>query len=160
MITVIDTTSRNSAPTPEGTLQQILAPSSDNTRVEVAKCQVEAGKTQHIAPSERTQVAYILEGNGAEITYTKVGKSTVHQANRRSGIYQEPGEEASITAAGTPLVLLKVTVPKHTAKATASNGEAATGYFFEESALQALVDERRIRTRTFWVNKETGLSGS
>jgi mannose-6-phosphate isomerase-like protein (cupin superfamily) len=160
MITVIDTTSRKGTPTPEGTVQQILTPSSDKTRVEVAKHEVAAGKTHRVPRSERTQVAYILEGKDAEVTFTKGGKSTTNLAQRRSGVYLEPNEEAVIKASTTPLVLLLVTVPKHTGKATASNGEAATGYFFKESDLQALVDEKRIRTRTFWVNKETGLSGS
>ena len=50
-------------------------------------------------------------------------------------------------------------VPKHTAKPIAP-GARPTGYFFEEAKLRALVDEKQIRTRTFWVNKETGLSGS
>ena len=49
-------------------------------------------------------------------------------------------------------------MPKHTGKAT--GGEKAAGYFFEEGQLRSLVDEKRIRERTFWVNKETGLSGS
>ena len=34
------------------------------------------------------------------------------------------------------------------------------GYFFEEARLRSLVDEKGFRERTFWVNKETGLSGS
>ena len=34
------------------------------------------------------------------------------------------------------------------------------GYVFVESALRSLIDERAIRERTFWVNKETGLSQS
>ena len=49
-------------------------------------------------------------------------------------------------------------MPKHTGKAGAD--AAAAGYFFEETQLRSLVDEKRIRERTFWVNKETGLSGS
>jgi mannose-6-phosphate isomerase-like protein (cupin superfamily) len=70
----------------------------------------------------------------------------------------EPGEEAAVTAAGAPLTLLLVTVPKHTGKPTGS--ESPAGYFFEESQLRSLVDEKRFRERTFWVNKETGLSES
>jgi mannose-6-phosphate isomerase-like protein (cupin superfamily) len=160
MITVIDTTSRKATSIPEGTAQPILTPSNDKTRVEVAKYQVAAGKMHRLAPSERTQVVYLMEGKDAEVTFTKAGKSAVYPAHRRSGVYLEPNEEAVIKASTTPLVLLEVTVPKHTGKAVASNGGAPSGYFFEESKLQALVDERRIRTRTFWVNKETGLSGS
>jgi mannose-6-phosphate isomerase-like protein (cupin superfamily) len=77
---------------------------------------------------------------------------------RRAGVYLEPGEEATVTASDSPLSLLIVTVPKHTGKATGTDRPA--GYFFEESQLRSLVDEKRIRERTFWVNKETGLSGS
>jgi mannose-6-phosphate isomerase-like protein (cupin superfamily) len=163
MITIIDTAARQSAPIPEGSVRQILTPSSDKTMVEVARYEVAAGRTHRVAPSERTQVVYVMEGNGAEVIFTKAGNATVHTANRRSGVYLEPGEEAVIkasgAASGTPLVLLQVTVPKHTGKPIAP-GAPPTGYFFEESKLQALVDEKRIRTRTFWVNKETGLSGS
>jgi len=160
MITVIDTTNRKSTPIPEGTVRHILTPSSDKTTVEVARYAVASGKTYRIPPSERTQVVYIMEGKDAEVTFSKANKPTVYPAHRRCGVYLEPNEEAVIKASGTPLVLLHVTVPKHTGKPIAPNGESPTGYFFDESKLQALVDERRIRTRTFWVNKETGLSGS
>ncbi len=158
MITVIDTTSRKSNPIPEGTVRPILTPSNDKTRVEVAKYEVAAGKTHSIAASDRTQVIYILEGTGAEVTFKKSGDNTVHTGQRGSGVYLEPTEEATIKAAVTPLVLLLVTVPKHTEKAI--TGGKPSGYYFDEAKLQALVDEKRIRTRTFWVNKETGLSGS
>lgn len=160
MITVIDTNATKSASVPEGTAQHILTPANDKTMVDVAKFEVASGKTHRVAPSDRTQVVYIMEGKDAEVTYSKGGKSEVHTAQRRSGVYLEPGEEASVKAAGSPVILLQVTVPKHTGKAVASNGGAPAGYFFEEAKLQALVDEKRIRTRTFWVNKETGLSGS
>jgi mannose-6-phosphate isomerase-like protein (cupin superfamily) len=160
MITVIDTKSRKSTPIPEGTVRHILTPSGDKTTVDVATYEVEPGKTHRIPPSERTQVVYILEGQGAEVAFTTANKTVVHPGQRRCGVYLEPNEEAVIKASGTPLVLLHVTVPKHTGKPVAPNGKAPVGYFFDESKLQALVDEKRIRTRTFWVNKETGLSGS
>jgi quercetin dioxygenase-like cupin family protein len=57
-----------------------------------------------------------------------------------------------------PLTLLVVAVPKHTAKP--NDVAAPRGYVFVESQLRSLIDERAIRERTFWVNKETGLSGS
>jgi quercetin dioxygenase-like cupin family protein len=158
MITIIDTKSRANTPIPEGSVQHFLSSSNDKTRVEVAKYDVAAGKTHQVAASSgRTQVIYILHGSGAEVSFTKAGKTTVHTGQRGSGVYLEPGEEAAIKAAGTALVLLLVTVPKHTGKAVEST---PAGYFFEENKLQSLVDEKRIRTRTFWVNKETGLSGS
>jgi len=101
-------------------------------------------------------VVYITEGKDAEVSF----KAATYTGQRGCGVYLEPNEEAVIKASGTPLVLLSVTVPKHTGKAIDPSGEPPVGYFFDESKLQALVDERRIRTRTFWVNKETGLSGS
>jgi quercetin dioxygenase-like cupin family protein len=139
-------------------VRKVLTQSNDATKVQVAIYEVEPGQTHHLLPSDQTQVVYITEGNHAEVTYTKGGKSTVYTSQRRSGVYLEPNEEATIKATGARLVLLYVNVPKHTGKPIAD--EKPSGYFFEESKLQALVDEKRIRTRTFWVNKETGLSGS
>ena len=158
MITVINVDSKPKMPIAEGHVRNILAPAHDGTRVRVAIIDVDAGKTHVLAPSDRTQVAYLLEGDDARVSYTSRAGTTQHVARRRTGIYLEPGEEATIGAGVTPLVLLLVTVPKHTARGTAA--EAAAGYFFEEAQLRSLVDEKRFRERTFWVNKETGLSGS
>jgi mannose-6-phosphate isomerase-like protein (cupin superfamily) len=157
MITVIDTTSKAATAVSEGKARNILGPSETGTRVQVSLREVEPGKTSRVAPSDRTQVVYILEGKDAKLTCTLAGQTSEFTAQRRSGVYLEPGEEAAVTAAGTPLVLLHVTVPKHTAKA---GSEAPVGYVFDEARLRSLVDEKRIRERTFWVNKETGLSGS
>ncbi|MBI4263934.1 MAG: cupin domain-containing protein [Acidobacteria bacterium] len=158
MITVIDIESKARIPVPEGRVRHILAPAEDGTRVHVAITEVDPGKTSRLAPSDRTQVLYILEGRDARITYTTAGRTAERAARRRAGVYLEPGEDASVTASGAPLTLLLVAVPKHTGKAT-GNGTSA-GYFFEEAELRSLVDEKRFRERTFWVNKETGLSGS
>jgi len=142
-------------------VRHVLTPSDDATKVQVAVFEVEPGRTHAVLPCDQTQVIYVWEGNDAEVSYTKEGKTTIYRSQRRSGVYLEPNEEASINAAGARLVLLYVKVPKHTGKPIARTGDEATGgYFFDESKLQSLVDERRIRTRTFWVNKETGLSGS
>jgi len=153
MITVIDTSNRKSTPIPEGSVRHILSPAGDKTRVEVARIEVESGKTHRISASDRTQVVYISSGKDAEITFL----GTAHKAHSGCGVYLEPKEEATIKAGGGALALLRVTVPKHSLKAVSGS---PTGYFFDEAKLQALVDEKRIRTRTFWVNKETGLSGS
>jgi mannose-6-phosphate isomerase-like protein (cupin superfamily) len=101
---------------------------------------------------------YILEGKDAKSSYTKAGTTIDRTSGRRAGVYLEPGEQASVSAAGTPLTLLLVTVPKHKDKPT--DGAAQTGYLFDEARLQSLIDEKKFRERTFWVNKETGLSGS
>ena len=158
MIKVIDVANKPRTPVPEGRLRTILGPAEEGTRAEVAVKDVDAGKTCRIARSDRTQVVYILEGRDVALTHTSGGNTTEHTAQRRAGIYVEPGEEATITASSTPLVLLLVTVPKHTARATGH--DSATGYFFEESKLRSLIDEKQFRERTFWVNKETGLSHS
>ena len=158
MIQVINAEKKPRTSNAEGHVKNILAPAEDGTRVHVALEEVEAGKTRRVAASDRTQALYILEGKDATITHTRAGATTNHVGQRRSGIYLEPGEEATVTASGSPLSLFLVTVPKHTGKATGS--EPAAGYFFEEAQLRSLVDDKRIRERTFWVNKETGLSGS
>ena len=159
MIKVIDLESRPRIPVAEGHVRKILGPSEEGTRVQIAVENVEPGKTCRLNPSDRTQVAYILEGKDAKVAFTIAGRSGEQTAQRRSGIYLEPGEEAAITASTTPLLLLLVAVPKHTGKPTGS-GSPAAGYVFEEAQLRSLVDEKRFRERTFWVNKETGLSGS
>lgn len=158
MIKVIDIESRPQAPIPEGHVRNVLVPSEDGTRVEVAIRDVDPGKTCRVLPSERTQVVYILDGNDAIVTHTTAGATAERKASRRAGVYLEPSESAAVTASGPPLVLLLVTVPKHTGKPTGTAVPA--GYFFEEARLRSLVDEKRIRERTFWVNRETGLSAS
>jgi mannose-6-phosphate isomerase-like protein (cupin superfamily) len=158
MIKVINIDSRTRNQVAEGHVRTILGPSDERTRVQVSIEEVDAGSTCRLALSDQTQVAYILEGKDANVAHTVAGKTTEHAAQRRAGIYLEPGEEGTIAATATPLLLLLVTVPKHTGKPTDSG--SPVGYFFEEAKLRSLVDEKRFRERTFWVNKETGLSGS
>jgi mannose-6-phosphate isomerase-like protein (cupin superfamily) len=158
MIKVIDIESRPRVPAAGGTVRNILGPSDEGTRVQVAVGNIDAGQAHRLEVSDHTQVAYILEGDGARVTHTTAGRTIDHDAPRRSGIYLEPGEQATITAGAAPLVLLLVTVPKHKGKPVTATSPA--GYFFEESHLRSLVDEKRFRERTFWVNKETGLSDS
>src|SRR5262245_25576803 len=159
MIKVIDIAQKSTIRVPEGHMRNVLEPSEDGTRVHVAMKDIDRGKTYRVSGSERTQVVYILEGEDARITHhTGADAAVEHVGQRRSGIYLEPSEEATVAAANTPLTLLLVTVPKHTSKAGGAASPA--GYFFEEARLRSLVDEKRIRERTFWVNKETGLSGA
>jgi len=158
MITVHNVDSKPSLPVQEGHVRNVLHPSDDGTRVRVAVESVDQGKTCRVAASDRTQVAYILDGQDVTVKHTSAGRTTERLAQRRAGVYLEPGEEASLTTTAGPVRLLLVTVPKHTGKAGATT--APVGYFFVEAQLRSLVDEKRIRERTFWVNKETGLSDS
>jgi mannose-6-phosphate isomerase-like protein (cupin superfamily) len=158
MIKVIDIESKARTPIAEGHVRNVFVPADDGTRVQVDIKEVDPGKTYRLAASDKTQVVYILDGKDAKVTCTAAGQKAERTAQRRAGVYLEPGEEATVTASGAPLRLLLVTVPKHTGKPTGS--ERAAGYFFEEAQLRSLVDEKRIRERTFWVNKETGLSGA
>jgi mannose-6-phosphate isomerase-like protein (cupin superfamily) len=158
MIKVIDIASKSRTPVAEGHVRSVLKPSDDGTRVQVAIEEVDQGKTFRMAASDKTQVFYILEGKDAKVTYTSAGKTKEYTAQRRTGVYLEPGEEATVTASGSPLNLLLVTVPKHTGRVTGN--DSPVGYYFEEAQLRSLIDEKKFRERTFWVNKETGLSGS
>jgi mannose-6-phosphate isomerase-like protein (cupin superfamily) len=158
MIKVIDSESQTRTPVAEGHVRKVLGPSNEGTRVEVAIEEVEPGKTLRLAVSDRTRVAYILDGKDAKVTHSTAGKTTEYTAQRRAGVYLEPGEQATIAASGSPLRVLLVVVPKHTGKPTGN--ESPAGYFFEETQLRSLIDEKGFRERTFWVNKETGLSGS
>ncbi len=158
MITIIDINRQARTVVPEGHARQIRDPSEHATRVHVAIEDVEPGRTCRVASGDRTQVVYILEGQGARLVHTAEGRTAEHQASRRAGVYLEPGEEATVTAADSPLVLLLVSVPKHVGKPTGTG--PAAGYVFDEARLRSLIDEKQFRERTFWVNKETGLSQS
>jgi mannose-6-phosphate isomerase-like protein (cupin superfamily) len=158
MIKVIDVESKANTPNAAGHVRNILGAGDGETRVQAAIAEVDSGKSYSLAASDRTQVVYILEGDNAKVTYTTAGQKSERTAQRRTGVYLEPGEEATVTAAASALKLLVVTVPKHTGKPGASVRPA--GYFFEESQLRSLIDAKSIRERTFWVNKETGLSDS
>ena len=158
MIAVINIPSRASTPIPAGRIRTVLGPEEHSTRAEVAVVEVEPGKTHHLGRSDKTRVAHLLDG-GASLTHTSAGTTATHSAQRRTGIYLEPGEEATVTASGSAAVnLLLVTVPKHAGKPGGDPSPA--GYFFEEARLRTLIDEKGFRRRTFWVNKETGLSGA
>ena len=158
MIKVIDVESKASTPNAAGRVRNILGAGDGGTRVEAAIAEVDSGKSYSLATSDRTQVVYILEGDDAKVAYTTAGQKSERTAQRRTGVYLEPGEEATVTATASALKLLVVTVPKHTGKPGAS--ERPSGYFFEEAQLRSLIDAKSIRERTFWVNKETGLSDS
>ena len=158
MIKVIDVESKASTPNAAGRVRNILGAGDGGTRVEAAIAEVDSGKSYSLAASDRTQVVYILEGDDAKVAYTSAGQKSERTAQRRTGVYLEPGEEATVTATASALKLLVVTVPKHTGKPGAS--ERPSGYFFEEAQLRSLIDAKSIRERTFWVNKETGLSDS
>jgi mannose-6-phosphate isomerase-like protein (cupin superfamily) len=158
MIKVININSKAVVPMPEGQVRNMLRPVDDGTRVHVVIEDVDPGKTCRLTRSDRTQVAYILEGQDATITHMSGGDTAQHAVQRRSGVYLEPGEEAAITASTTPLTLLLVTVPKYTGRPT--DNDSPKGYVFVEAQLQSLIDEKRFRERTFWVNKETSLSDS
>ena len=158
MIRVISIPGSPGTSTAEGSSRSVLSQAGDGTRVEVAVNEIDPGKTLRLERGPRTRVAYLLEGSGATIAHTRAGQTTTHAAQRRTGLYLEPGEEATISASGSPLTLLLVTVPKHVGKPVGDAKPA--GYFFDESQLRTLIDEKGIRRRTFWVNKETGLSNA
>jgi len=158
MIKVIDVNNRLRTPIEEGRMRTVLSPSTDGTRVYVGIKDIDRGKACRVAASDKTQVIYILEGDDAKIIHERMETTTEKTTGRRSGVYLEPGESASIVAVVTPLTVLLVTVPKYTDKPT-GNAEQ-TGYIFDEAQLRSLIDEKKFRERTFWVNKETGLSGA
>ena len=159
MIRVIDIPQQMKTPTADGHITNVLTPSGDGTRVEVAQAEIEPGRKYHLGPSGNTRVAYVLHGRDVSFTHKSANETVTYAARqRRTGIYLEPGEEATITASTTPLTVLLVTVPKHSGK---SVGDVSPrGYFFDEAQLRSLVDEKRFRKRTFWVNRETGLSNA
>jgi quercetin dioxygenase-like cupin family protein len=158
MITVISSTTATKAAVAAGHVRTILGTMERGTRAGVALADVEPGRILRLAGNDRTQVAYILEGSDVAVSLTVGGHTETQTLQRRSGVYLEPGETATLAAPAGAMLVLLVSVPKHTSRAN----DVATprGYVFAESELRSLIDERGIRERTFWVNKETGLSES
>ena len=134
MIAVINIPSRASTPIPAGRIRTVLGPEEHSTRAEVAVVEVEPGKTHHLGRSDKTRVAHLLDGGGDDDAHERRHDGHTH-AQRRTGIYLEPGEEATVTASGSAAVnLLLVTVPKHAGKPGGDPSPA--GYFFEEARLR------------------------
>ena len=80
MIKVIDTASRNQVPVAEGHVRKILGQVEEGTRVQVAIENVDTGKACHLAASDRTQVAYVLEGKDAKVTHTSNGNTAASRS--------------------------------------------------------------------------------
>ena len=65
MITVINIPSRTSTSIPAGRVRTVLAPSEHATRAEVAVIDIEPGRTYQLGRSDKTRVAYVLEGEAS-----------------------------------------------------------------------------------------------
>jgi quercetin dioxygenase-like cupin family protein len=152
-INVIHTSERKRETVPAGNVRQIITSDDGAKDVRAAIFDVEPGRTQEFSSESRSHLLYVIEGSGGEFTF----KGEKHAAKKGTGLYLEPGDKASVTAKGAKLSLIHLHVAKHARKA----GDAkATSYFFDEDKLQTLISAGKTRVRSFWVNKETGLSGS
>ena len=85
-----------------------------------------------------------MEGLGGNFSY----KDKTYPVRKGTGVYLEPGEKTSVTAGSAKLLVLDLNVEKYTGKPTAG----ASGYFFENDKVQALIDARSVRIRTLLVN--------
>src|ERR1051326_1833824 len=153
-INVINTNARQKVPTPAGTTREIITASDDGAKdLRGSIHEVEPNRSLEINSDKRTHLVYVMEGSGGQFSF----KGENYPANKGTGVYLEPGDKAAVSAGSRRLVLMHLNVPKHTAKRI---GGGANSYYFDQEKLQVLVDSGKIRIRTFWVNKETGLSNS
>jgi len=153
-INVINTNARQRVATSAGTTREIVAANDDGAKdLRASIHEVEPNRSMEINSGDRSHLVYVIEGSGGQFSF----KGENYPAKKGTGVYLEPGDKAGVSAGGTRLVLMHLNVPKHTSKQI--NG-AANSYYFDQDKLQALVDAGKIRIRTFWVNKETGLSNS
>jgi len=65
MIKVINIDGKERKPEPAGDVRSVLGVAEEGTRVRVAIQDVEAGKTHRLTSSDRSRVAYVLEGTDA-----------------------------------------------------------------------------------------------
>jgi quercetin dioxygenase-like cupin family protein len=153
-INVINTGSRKKVATSAGTVREIItADDAGAKNVRASIYEVEPNRTLEFNSGSRTHLVYVVEGSGAEFSF----KGEKYPAKKGTGLYLEPGEKAAISAGVSKLSVLQLHVPKHAAKPVTGN---LNSYYFDEEKLQALIDSGKIRIRSFWVNKETGLSNS
>ena len=157
-ISVLEIGRRPKVSMQEGYAWTVLSPAEDGTRVDVSLREIDRGCTHEIRSGDRTHVAYVIAGTDVTLTHTTTATTTSHVARARCGVCLEPGEDATVVSASGPLTLLVVSVPKYHGRA--ARRESPAGYVFDESQLQAFVDENLLRERIFWVNTETGLSDS
>jgi len=151
-ITVIDTNIRRKESVPAGSVRQIITSDDKAKDVRAAIHEIEPGKTQEFDSENRSHLFYVLEGEGGQFSL----KGSKHTAKKGAGVYLEPGERATVSAGAARLVLLHLHVPKH----NKPTNTPAVSYHFDEDQLQSLISAGKTRIRSFWVNKETGLSGS
>ena len=152
-INVINTNSRRKESIPAGTVRQIITADDGAKDIRAAIHEIEPNKSMEFSSEGRSHLFYVLEGEGGQFSF----KGAKNAAKKGSGLYLEPGEKAAVSAGATRLTLLQLHVPKHTRKST---NTPPTSYYFDESQLQSLISAGKTRVRSFWVNKETGLSGS
>src|SRR5262249_48208556 len=101
----------------------------------------------------RSHLVYIIEGGAGQFSFS----GSQYEARKGAGLYLESGQKAAVTAGSSRLIVLNLHVAKHARKPT---NAAPTSYYFDESKLQTLISAGKTRVRSFWVNKETGLSSS
>jgi len=152
-ITVIDTNLRRKESVPAGTVRHIITSDDGAQDVRAAIQEIEPGKSAEFNSENRSHLVYVLEGEGGQLSL----KGAKHVARKGAGLYLEPGEKATLSAGATRLSLLHLHVPKHIRKTT---NTPPISYYFDEDRLQSLISAGKTRIRSFWVNKETGLSGS
>jgi mannose-6-phosphate isomerase-like protein (cupin superfamily) len=153
-LNLIKTNDRERVPTAAGTMREIITARDAGARdVRAALHDVEPNKSLEVSAGSRAHLLYTIDGSGGQFSY----KGKTSPATKGTGVYLEPGEQASVSAGASKLLLIDLHVPPHTTKPT--NGQPA-GYFFDNDKVQALIDAGSIRIRTFWVNKETGMSNS
>jgi quercetin dioxygenase-like cupin family protein len=152
-INVIHTHSCRKETIDAGTVRQIITENDPAKEVRAAIHDIEPHKAVEFASGNRSHLLYVIDGSGGQFSFN----GDKYGAQKGAGLYLEPGQKAAVAAGASPLTLLHLHVPKHTRKP--SNG-SATSYYFDENKLQTLISAGKTRVRSFWVNKETGLSGS
>lgn len=152
-LNVIRTNDRTRVPTSGGTRRDIITAEDQGAHnVRASLHDIEPGRSFEFEAGKRSHLVYVMEGLGGNFSYN----NQTHPARKGTGVYLEPGEKASVTAGAAKLLLIDLNVEKYTGKPA----PRASGYFFDNDKVQALIDARSVRIRTFWVNKETGMSSS
>ena len=155
MIKVVNIESKNRMPVAEGR-EELLSHLTMGPEFGSRSRTLISGKTFRLAPSDKTQVVYILEGKDARSDLHNGWESVRTHGPATGGRLSGTAGGSHGHRFGNSAVLVLVRCPSTPAR---HRPRMPAGYFFERHDSIA-IDEKRFRERTFWVNKETGLSGS
>lgn len=145
-ITIVDSNTCEAKPSESGTVKILCSPDScGSTNLTVYRRNVAADRQFELQAGDNYHLVYVISAAGKGVVRFK---NEVHEAAEGAGVLLVPGETVRFEAAGSPLELLHLMVPRPPA-AVDDGLPGGPGYFFNRKTLRALSDASGGRVRRF-----------